>query len=520
MKRRVLAVAVALSVWSLVAGVSRAQFDAMVKHVPDSANTLVLVNAAKLFASPVAQRQGWQANRQQRFAAGLTAIPPQAGAVAIATQLDLEAMRPVWEVGVVEFDSPVLLATIARQLGGVLDMVTGLQAVRLPDNSFIVELSPRLRGAMVPANRQQVARWLGESDGHLSPYLQQAVRFAENQSEIIIALDLTESVTADEVAHRMGANMDVYQDILRQSPLEPKDLAELLASIKGVMLGVTFRDEVYGKIRVDFGSDASKLAPIAKPLLLAVIGHQGAMIDDFADWTAAVEGTQVTLGGKLSASGVMRLSSLVELPTQGLHRQTEQPTTQEAPANEPKTMLQATQEYFQATENLMRDLRSHKGEAKTIGTIGMWFENYARKIERLPMLNVDKEMLDYGVYLANQLRNASMAIKGAGIRTRPEEMAASSAAGGGGFSFGGGYGVSAYGSSADYVMARAAGNSPEMAAFNTFKAEARQEQAARLQVRANEKAQAATSVQGIMAQIATATTQVRRDMTEKYQVNF
>ena len=52
------------------------------------------------------------------------------------------------------------------------------------------------------------------------------------------------------------------------------------------------------------------------------------------------------------------------------------------------------------------------------------------------------------------------------------------------------------------------------------KSELRQQQQAITQVHAQAKAQAATSVQQIVQNIETATTQIRQSMTDKYQVQF
>ncbi len=509
-----------------------AEFKQLIRHVPESANALVLVNAEKLFASPVAMAEEWQKNRADRFKAGLTSVPPTADKMVIASQLDLEYMQPHWQFALVESQKPTLLATVAREFGGVLDKVVGFPAIRLPDDSFIVELSERLRGGMAPANRQQTARWVGLSDHDLTPYLQEAANFADHAGHVILALDLTHAISASDVAERMGSNMDVYGDLLKKSPMKPQELAELLASLKGVMLGITFQDQAYGKIKVDFGQDASALAPIAKPLLLAVLRHRGAIIEDFEDWELAVSGQQMTLGGKLSSSGVMRLSSLIELPTHVIaSEQVADNQGDENAQDEPQSMVEATQAYFKSTEEILKDLRRHKGQGKSIGTYGMWFENYARKVERLPMLNVDEEMLNYGTFLSTQLRNASMAIKGIGIRSRPREMAAASAAGGGSIdfssSFGGGYGgwggyrnLSSYGTGTTYLAARAAGSSPGSAAFAAAKDQMRQQQNARLQVRAQEKAKGAAEAQQIMGQIQAGQAQIRRNMVEKYKVEF
>jgi hypothetical protein len=229
---------------------------------------------------------------------------------------------------------------------------------------------------------------------------------------------------------------------------------------------------------------------------------------------------------------VMRLSSLIELPTHAIAsnpvaKAGESENTQQ----EPQTMAQATQAFYKSTEDILKDLRRHKGQGKSIGTYGLWFENYARKVERLPMLNVDEEMLNYGTFLSSQLRDASMAIKGIGIRSRPAAMAAASATGGGSIDFssgfGGGYGgwggyrnLSSSGTGTTYLAARAAGNSPGMSAFAASKDKMRQQQNARVQVRAQEKAKGAASAQQIMGNIQAGQAQIRRNMVEKYKVEF
>jgi len=520
--------------WSGVSPLAAAEdFEQMIRRVPETANALVLVDADRVFASPVAQEEKWQDDRAERFAAGLTAIPPKANRVVIAAQFDFEFMQPIWEFALVESEKPALLSTVAREFGGVLDKVVGMPAVRLPDDAFIVELSEHLRGAMTPANRQQTSRWVALANHNLSPYLTEAATFADKAAHVIMAFDTTGAMSADEVKTRMGANMDIYKDILKDSPVEPQELAELLAGMQGVTLGITFTDRAYGSMKIDFSSDATKLEPIAKPLLLAILAHRGAMIEDFNDWTLQVKGTQIFLKGQLSSSGVMRLSSLIELPTHVIAApNTEQQTAaSENTQTTPPTVAQSTQEYFKRTEGILQDLRRHKGEAKTIGTIGLWFGNYANKIDRLPMLNVDPEMLDYGSYLSSQLRNCSQTIKGVGIQQRPAEIEAGRAAGGGGISanvYGyagwGGYGrygnFNAWGSGADYVAARMAGNGAAHSMFMASQAAMRTEQAARVQVRSQLRAQGASTVQGILAQVEEATAKVRREMTQKYQVNF
>ena len=193
-------------------------------------------------------------------------------------------------------------------------------------------------------------------------------------------------------------------------------------------------------------------------------------------------------------------------------------------------MLETTQQYYKAIGHLLADLKSRKGEERTIGQIGVWFQNYANKVDRLPILNVDEEMLQYGQYVAQQLRNASNSIKGFGINKRVAEVNADSNAA----PFGGvlGESASAYyasgaasgyygrplGAPAAYGWARRQGAAGT--AYWAGRSEMRQAAAARVQVDSQLKAGMATSVQGIMEQLREAHEKVRTDMTKKYQVEF
>jgi len=48
------------------------------------ANTLIMIDAEKLFGSPLADRERWDARRKAAFEAGVSALPPGASAVLLA----------------------------------------------------------------------------------------------------------------------------------------------------------------------------------------------------------------------------------------------------------------------------------------------------------------------------------------------------------------------------------------------------------------------------------------------------
>ena len=66
---------------------------------------------------------------------------------------------------------------------------------------------------------------------------------------------------------------------------------------------------------------------------------------------------------------------------------------------------------------MANDLKKDMENAKTLASTQLYFDKYAKRIERMPILGVDEELLKYSAYVANALRQSSMAIKTMGIQS-------------------------------------------------------------------------------------------------------
>ena len=78
---------------TLVPQVVSAQFTGMKYRIPLDANTIVLINADKMFGSRVADAGRWAERRQAAYDAGILALPPDATEVVIAGRLDFRVWR-------------------------------------------------------------------------------------------------------------------------------------------------------------------------------------------------------------------------------------------------------------------------------------------------------------------------------------------------------------------------------------------------------------------------------------------
>lgn len=486
-----------------------AQFASLVKHIPASANTIMLFNAEKVLNSEMALREGWRSNFERAVSEGVFHLSPDTRQCVLASQMDFDYMHPVWQVGILATTEEHDMSYIASKNKGTQDTICGTPAVLLPSDNFLVQFDVRTYATLVPASRQAVAQWIestGEPGPQLSPYIREAIDYTERAgTEVILALDLCNALDLATVRSLVEKS-----ELISGSGIDVEAASVVLASLQGVMLGVTFESQPFGSIKVDFGQDVGVLKNVAPQILLDSLAKHGAMIDDFAKWKVNVSEKQVLMSGNFSPEGLRKIFSLmnVPVPKEGLASPEQDAPDQTGSQASP---IAATQQYFRSVTEFVQDLRDK--EPQRIAQFGIWFDNYARKIDQLPMVNVDPEMLDYGSYVAQQFRNAGAAIQGIGVRSRVRQVQNVNAAGAPGYwgaSYDGGY---YYGGSyyrGGYGYARG----------NPQQAELRQQQRIRTQVKVEEKAQGTSAARAIAKDIDAATAYMRRQMTQKYNVEF
>ncbi len=184
--------------------------------------------------------------------------------------------------------------------------------------------------------------------------------------------------------------------------------------------------------------------------------------------------------------------SIVELPTAKFSMLKDEG---DAPEEVNESLIrESSLTYYRATDVLLKDLKRELRGNKASSAI---MERYARRIDRMPILHVDDDLLDYGSNLAETLRVIALSKRQGGIQSG----VGTAGMGGGGYSnYSYGYGYS--GNRGD----RYAGARASAADRTTIKSQAMAESK---NVR----------VEGAKL-IADATAQIRRHMTQKYQVEF
>lgn len=513
MRRAVLFPAL-LAFASIVFSVSTAysQFKDLARRIPSSANAVVFVNVDKLMSSPVAIRDKWSERRDTAFASGVSFLPPDTKHAVLAMQVDLQMWLPLWEAAIMELDHEPSIEKIVEMTGGTSDLVGGRQAVGLPEDAYVVKFDKATTAFMAPANRQTVSRWMREIDTHkdinVSPYLAEAYSFANDHgTPVIMALDLEDAVPIEAIRERLENS----KELLDKLKLDINEMAKMLSSIRGLTLGMTFADKPFGKIKVDFKDDVTLSPEAAKITLIRALSNHGAMIDEFEDWKPAVNGKQVTLEGFLTASGMQRISSLFNRPPSLKERKSAKPAVEQT--KEQQT-VQASQAYFKRITDLLGDLKQEqKGNPNyTMGQIGVWMDKYATKIDKLSVLNVDPELVEYGAGVSESLRAAYNAIRGGAAKARVRVVNTQMQYNY--YSYGETYGYTYRNNyfGAGYVPYGNYGTIavPDQQAYNHERTRARTE----------ERVASGNSARDIVENIKASTGEIRRKMTQKYQADF
>jgi len=514
MKRRNAGGGFLLLVAGFIADTGYAGFDDLIHHLPDGANTLVLFNVGEILASPLAVKEGWSSEQQRAFAANWIVVPPGTNRFAMSARLELESMHPLWEAGIAELESEPSMANTAAVHGGSVDEINGRSVAALP-GTYVVQFGKQLVGFLTPANRQDAGRWIEEvysESGRvpLSPYLAEGVSYADRLgTPIIVAVDLKHIFSTAFIRSRLesaqalnGQNVDLDQ------------LSAALASVEGMMLGLMVTDQIYGKVKVDFGQEVPLTADQAKPLLLQALGNHGAMIEEFRQWECVVNGKEITLAGSLQQSGRQRVFSLLDAPP--ALRTTAATSPAEAQETDEKLVAMASQQYFKSVTSLLNDLSGERQSDASVtwGEVGMWFQKYAARIDQLPILHVDPDLIDWGSSVSAQLRQAETAMKGIGERTgyrlttAPNIQAYDTRTE---TAFGAGVGR--------YGGYRAGGAYAYQYAYNPKLSLALQGQQS-AQIRTQERIRGNMSANQIMQTLQAETGEIRKKMTEKYQVEF
>ena len=394
-----------------VQSTASAQFEDLLRRIPRAANALVVIDVTAVHASELAKRDGWKRKHEATFSERPIMLPPETDKIVLAAQLNpTRNFEEAWELAVMHLTDTLSMRSIARAEGGYVDTINGLQAAWTPSEAYFVGLEPKTVGVMYPANRQLVSRWADFSRQNqvveISAYLQKATKSVDQTAQIVMALDLKDVVQP----HKVRQGLEDSQ-LLKGNERKIDQLAALLPTIQGVTLTVRLGRTARGTLSVDFAESSAPFANFAKPIVLYALDKFEVHLEDLEQWNVELEGNSLVMEGALSTNGMRRIFSLLEIPTTKFSTLKDVPPT----PGSTESVAKASQTYFKSVVVLIDDLQSTL--KRTRDNHAVWMERYGQKIDRLPILNVDENLLEYGAKVAETFRAMSVAERTSNVRS-------------------------------------------------------------------------------------------------------
>lgn len=472
--------------------------DDLLKKLPETTNALVVVYADAAFKSPLAVSEGWAAKHQEEYTAGTASLPPDIPLAVLGTEVTADSLRARWELTLVQSRKDYSLTAIAKRSGGAMDEVNGQPVVKSARNAYVVALGNQQYAIWQPAIRQDLVRWLRQSKSasapRLSPYLMDAAKEASLATQIVMALDLTDSISSEGVRRYLDGN-----PALENLKVDRRALQNLMAGIKGGVFRVRIENEIRVELRVDFSSSPRGFEKAVQALVNDAAERVGLGLEGLDQWSANASGNAVVLSATINRTMLKRILSLAQHSAGEM----ESAANTESGGGSPGDFAKSTQRYYKEVKSLIDDLRKISNTERSYITSAEWHERYARKIDQLPLLYVDDEMVKYGAVIADKMRAIALSMRGVpfDINTIEQSRYATMYVSPGSAGYVGGWG---WGGAYAYGPAMWQGNN---------NIEVNQQQA---QVTAD-----ARKVRNqFWMQIDQATADIRRAMTAKYQVEF
>jgi hypothetical protein len=456
----------------------------LLKSLPRGANALVVIDAANLLNTDAAEAGGWKQKRAMAYGQRPLMIPPEATRVVIGAQLDPNAgLTPTWELAVVDLSEKFPMTAIARAEGGYIDTVNGAEAAWTPTGAYFVELGEQTLGILRPTNRQFVSRWVEFSQKNqnveLSDYLQAASDLAGPSTQIVLAVDLADIPQPHKLHESLTESQTLGGDEARVNQFTP-----IVGSIRGMTVSLSVASKISGKIQIDFDQAVKPLGMFAKPLVLEALDRFDCHLGELDKWSFSLQDKSIVLTGELTDEGLRRIGSLLEVPSTKFSDLKDVKPVEAGTPDYVKT----SQAYFKSVSSLIDGLRKTLKDERDNHAV--WMERYGRKVDALPILNVDEDLLGWGAQVAETFRAMSLAEKSANVSAGVRKSAVYT-----------GYSYSGYGDGYGYYSYTNGG-------------------LAKSQIDRQEKSVATKMRFESAKELDDATADIRRAMTQKYGVEF
>ena len=381
--------------------------DLLIK-VPDDCNSIVVIYVPTLHRSPLGRAENWAKKHEAAFTAGKIPFPPQTIMMVLAGHAGFSAQQQQGgEIALVSLSKPIPFNEIVSYEQGIVETVGSTKTILTPRNVYITPLSKQLVTVQRPANRQDLSRWLGFVKRNKNPVMNEWLLAAANEmdktGQVIAAVYLEDAVDVRYIRQRLGA---------AQPPLPGgvnlDKLADALASVRGLRLAAKVTEEIQCEVRIEFNQPVKPYAEVLQQVLSKGIANLGEGLPDVKDWKMEVEDSVVTFRSPLTTEAFAALLSALapQAAPAGIAADEQGPGGDKA---------FASRRYLQQVTNLLDELNKLMAKQTDYNVAAQSYEDYAQRIERLPIYGADEELVTYATGVTGKLRTIAESLRGVPI---------------------------------------------------------------------------------------------------------
>ena len=404
MKRanRILSIAASITAILASSAVAADGLEKLASRLPERANAIIAADVGFLLEGPEAGQIRWVVRGADVGAPPLLPSVPGIKHACLGASLDFQSMQPRWELALLDVGALPPLEQMAQSIGGYTDAIEGDQAAWSPAGACYIGLDPQTLATAQPGNRQWISAWLEDmrspAGDRSSAYLRNAAAAVNNQTPIVLAIDLHNALAMPAVMRWLRIDSN---DAVATAMTDRIATAKALTAIHGLTIKVAVGGATTAVATFDFDTETAALAPVAKPLLLELLSDHGLALQDINQWTFTASGRTVRAQGPLSDQGLRALLSLLQAPSPQAAPESTAP--QLAAAGSSQSMAAASKRYFGQVGGILEGINLGGSIIDQSG----WLWRDARRIDQLPAMNVDPELLRWGASVSANLRQAS-----------------------------------------------------------------------------------------------------------------
>lgn len=381
--------------------------------LPEDANIAGWVDVAALYKSPLALREGWEEKSRAGFVNKTTILVPGLDRLLLAAQMDFEPGLPTRQDYSIGVPSPRLtLDSLSLMAGAKMEKLSERPAALTRDGQWVVETTDGLWLSTGRGGRQALSRWFEKGAANNSrPGTLLREEYATRSPTAVIGMvvDLRDSLSSATA----GRFVETLVNEAKVKGVNTANATSVLNSLQSAKLEVTVEDAIHGRLVVNFEQSASALTPLVKALVPQGLQALGASPGAAEDWSWRVESHSIIGEGSLTTAEVRRILSLLKNPLEHSGSAGNPPPAVQPPSTEQLTVA-ASQKYFHSVDTLLDDLQDAMKRSRDNHMTML--ERSADKLDKLPLLNVDEDLLNYGRRVSSSLRYQANALRNAGLQ--------------------------------------------------------------------------------------------------------